>query len=231
MTEAQQGAGSLGGFRQKFGQTSAAGPSPHRRVGHRRRPGHRRAAGRRGPVARAGGRVPADSGARLPQLCRSDLAGLGAAMPSELQQVAQGLVDALDEMPRIVAYLQRTAQKCRENAAYVGGHVNNPAARMAAMQLDEAARRCDEAAHFASLAPQWAWAWAEQMVSGVRTAGPSSTPAGQRPDAPSGGPVTGDHRRAKEAAEPSPDESDSSPRSQSERRAIWTKSRLSTVRS
>lgn len=97
-------------------------------------------------------------------------------MPSELQRVAQSLVDVLDEVPRVVAHLQRTAQVCRENAALVGSMSTNPAARMAAVQLDEAARRCEEAAHYASLAPQRARAWAEEMVNGVRVAeraGPS----------------------------------------------------------
>lgn len=91
-------------------------------------------------------------------------------MPSELQRVAQGLVDVLDEMPRMVAFLQRTAQACRENAALIGSMSSDRAAQMAAVQLDEAARRCDEAAHYASLAPQRARAWAEEMVSGVRVA-------------------------------------------------------------
>ena len=117
-------------------------------------------------------------------------------MPSELQRVAQGLVDALDEMPRAVGYLQGLARRCRDNAALVSGMSSNPAARMAATQLDEAARRCDEA-QYLSQAPPKARAWAEQMVSGARTAGPGATPGRQRPDAPSGGPATGDGRREK----------------------------------
>jgi hypothetical protein len=107
-------------------------------------------------------------------------------MPSELQRVAQGLVDVLDEVPRVVAYLQRIARQCRENAALVGGMSNNPAARMAAIQLDEAARRCDEAAHYASLAPRRARVWAEEMVSGARVAERSATPGAKSRDAPAG---------------------------------------------
>ena len=34
-------------------------------------------------------------------------------MPSELQRVARGLVDCLDEVPAVVAHLQRTAARCR----------------------------------------------------------------------------------------------------------------------
>src|SRR6266545_3286718 len=97
-------------------------------------------------------------------------------MPSELQRVAQSLIDVLDEVPRVVAYLQRTAQACRANAALVGSMSNNPAARMAAVQLDEIARRCEEAAHYASLAPRRARAWAEEMVTGVRVAERNSQP-------------------------------------------------------
>ncbi|GAA1711536.1 hypothetical protein GCM10009745_69550 [Kribbella yunnanensis] len=64
---------------------------------------------------------------------------------------------------------------------------SNPAGRMAAVQLDEAARRCDEAAHYASIAPQRAREWAVQMVTGVRTvdrgAGARDAPAGESGDA------------------------------------------------
>jgi hypothetical protein len=95
-------------------------------------------------------------------------------MPSELQRVAQELLATLDEIPRVVGYLHDHAQKYREAAGWVGSTSGNPSARMAAMQLDEAARRCEEAAHYLSLAPPRARAWVEQMVSGVRLAEPSS---------------------------------------------------------
>ena len=110
-------------------------------------------------------------------------------MPSELQRVAQGLVGVLDEVPRVAGYLQDMARRCRDNAAFVGGMSNNPAAQRAAMQLDEAARRCEEAAHYLSQAPPKARAWAEEMVSGVRTSGPGSSPGSKRPDAASGRPA------------------------------------------
>lgn len=120
-------------------------------------------------------------------------------MPSELQRVAQGLVDVLDEIPRVVAYLQRTAQKYRENAAFIAT-ANSTTARIVAMQLDEAARRCDEAAHYAGLAPPRARAWAEQMITGSRTAGPSHGSA-RSPDT-SGGSGPSTKRQRDEPAAP-----------------------------
>jgi hypothetical protein len=47
---------------------------------------------------------------------------------------------------------------------------NNPSDQMAPMQLEEAARRCEEAAHYLSLAPLKARSWVQEMVSGQRTA-------------------------------------------------------------
>jgi len=82
-------------------------------------------------------------------------------MPSDLQRAAEGLVDCLDQIPRMVSYLQRLAIDCRQNAALVAATSSgNPAARQAAMQLDAAARACEEAAHFASIAPAKARDWA-----------------------------------------------------------------------
>jgi hypothetical protein len=67
-----------------------------------------------------------------------------------------------------------------------------PSARTAAVQLDQAARSCEEAAHQASIAPQRARAWAEQMIRaevGVPARDPH--PAERRPvpagPAPGGG--------------------------------------------
>ncbi|MGZ0147118.1 DddA-like double-stranded DNA deaminase toxin [Kribbella sp. WER1] len=101
-------------------------------------------------------------------------------MPSELQRVAQDLVDCLDRIPSMVDYLHRLAAKCRENAAMIAGMGSaNPGAGNAAMLLDAAARACDEAAHYAAMAPPKARGWAEQMVSGARTAdGPKPTSGG-----------------------------------------------------
>jgi len=123
-------------------------------------------------------------------------------MPSELQRVAQALLAALDEMPRVVGYLQDTARRCRESAALVGSMSNNPAARMTAVQLDEAARRCEEAAHYLAQAPPRARGWVEQMVSGVRTAEPSGDGTPLRPGAAAGRSPSEERRRRGESLEP-----------------------------
>jgi len=104
-------------------------------------------------------------------------------MPSELQRVAQALLAALDETPRVASYLLRMAQKCRANAGYVGHMSNNPAAQMAAVQLDEAARRCEEAAQYLTQVPPKARGWAEQMVAGGRTTGPTPLTSRDHPPA------------------------------------------------
>ncbi|MFB6724217.1 DddA-like double-stranded DNA deaminase toxin [Kribbella sp. NPDC056345] len=87
-------------------------------------------------------------------------------MPSELQRVAQALLAVLDETPRVAEYLQRVARKCREDAGHVGQLSNHPAARLAAMQLADAATRCEEAARYLSQVPPRARSWAEHMVAG-----------------------------------------------------------------
>lgn len=98
-------------------------------------------------------------------------------MPSELQRVAQQLLDTLDEIPRVANYLHDRAGKYREAAGWVGSLSSNSSARMAAIQLDEAARRCEEASHYLLMAPPRARSWVEQMVSGVRIAEPSGNVA------------------------------------------------------
>ncbi|WP_112243907.1 DddA-like double-stranded DNA deaminase toxin [Kribbella monticola] len=105
-------------------------------------------------------------------------------MPSDLQRVAQQLLATLDEIPRVVAYLHDRAGKYRESAGWIGGMSNNPSARMAAVQLDEAAGRCEEAAHYLSLAQPKARGWVEQMVSGIRTAEPNGGSATRPQDSP-----------------------------------------------
>lgn len=83
-------------------------------------------------------------------------------MPSDLQRVARGLVDCLDEVPQVLLHLQRMAVRCRENAAVAaqGG------ATVAAHQLDAAARACEAAAHYLSMAPPKARVWADRLVGG-----------------------------------------------------------------
>ncbi|MEV6417350.1 DddA-like double-stranded DNA deaminase toxin [Kribbella sp. NPDC051718] len=66
---------------------------------------------------------------------------------------------------------------------------NHPAARLAAVQLDEAARRCEDAAQYLAQVPPKARGWAEQMVSENRTGrssgGPSeTTPRGNQTHSP-----------------------------------------------
>ncbi|MER7245724.1 DNA/RNA non-specific endonuclease [Kribbella sp. NPDC000426] len=101
-------------------------------------------------------------------------------MPSDLQRVAQGLVECLDRLPAMIGYLQRLAAQCRENASYLADFASgNPAARQAAYQLAAAADACERAAHLAAAAPSKARGWADQMVVGVRGIEPSAG-VGQR---------------------------------------------------
>ena len=86
-------------------------------------------------------------------------------MPSDLQRVAQGLVECLDEVPAVVIHLQRTAERCRENAA-LAVSASHGRATVAAQQLDAAARACEEAAHYLSMAPPKAKAWATRLIGG-----------------------------------------------------------------
>ena len=99
-------------------------------------------------------------------------------MPSELQRVARGLVDCFDEVPRVVDHLHRTAARCRENAQ-VALMASHGQAKVAAQQLDAAARACEAAAHYLSMAPSKARAWAEGLVGagGPSTNRPSSDSA------------------------------------------------------
>ncbi|MGW6199676.1 hypothetical protein ACWF0M_26230 [Kribbella sp. NPDC055110] len=99
-------------------------------------------------------------------------------MPSELQRVARGLVDCFDEIPRVVDQLLRTAARCRENAQ-VALIASRGQATVAAQQLDAAARACEAAAHYLSMAPPKARGWAEGLVGdrGPSTNRPSSDSA------------------------------------------------------
>ncbi len=88
-------------------------------------------------------------------------------MPSDLQRVARGLVECLDEVPDVVAHLQRTAVRCRENAAVVVA-ASHGYATTAVHQLDAAARACEQAADYLSMAPPKARAWADRLVGESR---------------------------------------------------------------
>jgi hypothetical protein len=109
-------------------------------------------------------------------------------MPSDLQRVARGLVDCLDEVPSVVAHLRRTADRCRENAA-VAIAASHGRATVAAQQLDAAARACEAAAHYLSMAPPKARAWTERLVGDTRTTNRPDTSSADRNKATGG---TGD---------------------------------------
>lgn len=77
----------------------------------------------------------------------------------------------------MVEHLRRTAVRCRENAqiALLASHGR---ATAAAQQLDAAARACEAAAHYLSLAPPKARAWAEHLIGdGSTTSRPSANSA------------------------------------------------------
>jgi hypothetical protein len=98
-------------------------------------------------------------------------------MVSDLQRVARGLVECLDEVPQVISHLQRTADRCRENAALAIA-ASHGRATVAAQQLDAAARACEAAAHYLSMAPPKARAWAERLVGeGRRSDRPSADSA------------------------------------------------------
>jgi hypothetical protein len=109
-------------------------------------------------------------------------------MPSDLQRVARGLVDCLDEVPQVVQHLQRTADRCRENAQ-VALMASHGRATVAAQQLDAAALACEAAAHFLSMAPPKSRAWAERLIGDGRTTARLSSDSADRNKATGG---TGD---------------------------------------
>jgi hypothetical protein len=127
-------------------------------------------------------------------------------MPSELQRVAQQLLDSLNQIERIVPYLHDRARKYREAAGWVGSTSNNPSAQVAAMQLDQAARHCEEAAHFLAQARQPGIQWVQQMVSGIRTTEPSGEPTGERPLGPGGSAPPAERRQNEDQAKPEADQ-------------------------
>jgi hypothetical protein len=100
-------------------------------------------------------------------------------MPSDLQRVARGLVDCLDEVPQVVQHLQRTADRCRENAQ-VALMASHGRATVAAQQLDAAARACEAAAHYLSMAPPKARAWTERLIGDGRTTDRPSSDSADR---------------------------------------------------
>ncbi|WP_328995796.1 hypothetical protein OG394_14140 [Kribbella sp. NBC_01245] len=128
-------------------------------------------------------------------------------MPSELQQVAARLLAALDEVPRVVPYLHDQANKYRQAAGWVGSLSSNQNARMAATQLDAAARRCEEAANHLLQAHARGRSWVEQIVSGVRTAEPAGGSTAPRPIAPVGSPPGAQRRQNEDTEKPEAEKS------------------------
>lgn len=106
-------------------------------------------------------------------------------MPSDLQRVARGLVDCLDEAPQVIQHLQRTADRCRENAQ-VALMASQGRATVAAQQLDAAARACEAAAHYLSMAPPKARAWADRLIGDTRTTNRPSSDSADRNKATGG---------------------------------------------
>jgi hypothetical protein len=100
-------------------------------------------------------------------------------MPSDLQRVARGLLDCFDEVPQVVQHLQRTADRCRENAQ-VALMASHGRATVAAQQLDAAARACEAAAHYLSTAPPKARAWTERLTGDGRTTDRPSSDSADR---------------------------------------------------
>jgi hypothetical protein len=85
---------------------------------------------------------------------------------SELQRVARGLVECLDQIPLVVEHLHRTANRCRQHAGAINQLCGDtPQGRDLALHLDAAARACDQAAHHAAQAPPKARTWAHTMIS------------------------------------------------------------------
>ncbi|MDX2974435.1 DddA-like double-stranded DNA deaminase toxin [Kribbella solani] len=100
-------------------------------------------------------------------------------MPSELQQVAADLLASIQRIPDMNGYLLRMAARCRDQAGYlVRFGSSHPAARTAALQLEAAARACEQAAEDAGRVPNIALGWVQKMVSGERPAAPSAAGGG-----------------------------------------------------
>lgn len=109
-------------------------------------------------------------------------------MSSDLQRIAQGLIDALNENPRAAADLNSAANQCMELAGQIAElAVILPEAAAAAEYLAEAARACGEAGQLVAGATVTGRAWAQDAVGGTPS-GPvtdAERPAGR--DAVSGG--------------------------------------------
>jgi hypothetical protein len=100
-------------------------------------------------------------------------------MPSDLQRITQELLATLNQVPHVVAHLQRTAAWCRQQVTLVHQiyGATHPNGRELILVLDHAAHTCDHAAH----TPPKAHAWAQNLTTDTS---PTQTPPGLRPTAP-----------------------------------------------
>lgn len=88
-------------------------------------------------------------------------------MASELQRVASGLVECLDEVPQVIEALHRTDSRCRHSAAAIAQlSAGDLHGRRIALLLDRAARDCEDAAKRCADAREAGRAWAAEKVGG-----------------------------------------------------------------
>lgn len=88
-------------------------------------------------------------------------------MTSDLERIAQGLIEYLDANPRVAADFSGAAAECQELASQVAElAVLLPEAAGVAQHLQDAANACAEAAHLAAGAAAVGRAWAVDAVGG-----------------------------------------------------------------
>jgi hypothetical protein len=90
---------------------------------------------------------------------------------SELQRVARGLVECLDQTPQVAAELQRTARRCRDNSVRLA-QLGRGSAYVSSVpqQFDAASRACDHAAEMVLRARSIGRDWAANLAAGVGAA-------------------------------------------------------------
>lgn len=99
-------------------------------------------------------------------------------MSSDLQRVAQGLIDALDQNPRAAADLTSAANQCMDLANQVAELAVILPEAAAAEYLAEAARACGEAGQLVAGATSVGRTWAVEAVGGG-VSGAGAAPAGR----------------------------------------------------
>ncbi|MFC0624549.1 hypothetical protein [Kribbella deserti] len=97
-------------------------------------------------------------------------------MASDLERIAQGLLDYLEQNPRMSADLRQAAGECQELASLVGElAILLPGAAAAAEHLAAAAHACDEAAALSANATTIGRTWAIAAVGGSAGSSTSGT--------------------------------------------------------